>query len=194
MTEYFDKNYWQNRYENNQAGWDIGEVATPLKEYFDQLVNREMNILIPGAGNSYEAEYLHRNNFTNVSVLDLALQPLENLKQRIPDFPNKHLFQGDFFEHSHKYDLIVEQTFFCALHPTLRTAYAKKMHELLVQGGTLAGVLFNTEFEGGPPFGGNKTEYLQYFEPFFQIKCLELCYNSIKPRQNRELFVILVNK
>ena len=85
----------------------------------------------------------------------------------------------------------VEQTFFCALNPAERPAYAKKMSELLVPGGKVAGVLFDAEFEGGPPFGGNREEYSRYFVPFFKIKTLERCYNSIKPRAGRELFMIL---
>lgn len=189
-----DKSYWESRYENNQAGWDAGEITTPLKDYIDQLSNKSLKILIPGAGNSYEAEYLLHSGFINVTVIDLASNPLINIRNRVPSFPSENLIQGDFFNHRSQYDLIIEQTFFCALDPSLRPAYAKKMAEILVPGGKLAGVLFDTEFEGGPPFGGNKNEYLQYFEPFFQINTLEKCYNSIKPRENRELFMILEKK
>ena len=32
------KNYWENRYNNNETGWDIGYLSTPLKDYIDQLV------------------------------------------------------------------------------------------------------------------------------------------------------------
>jgi hypothetical protein len=189
-----DKSYWESRYENNQAAWDAGEITTPLKEYIEQLTNKNLNILIPGAGNSYEAEFLHDAGFKNVMVIDLASNPLNNIRQRIPSFPAENLIEGNFFDHNKKHDLIIEQTFFCALDPSLRPAYAKKMAEILAPGGKVAGVLFDTEFEGGPPFGGNKNEYLQYFEPFFQIKTLEKCYNSIKPRENRELFMILERK
>ena len=190
----FDKSYWESRYENNQAGWDAGEITTPLKEYFEQLTDKNLSILIPGAGNSYEAEFLHDSGFKNVMVVDLASNPLNNIRKRIPSFPSENLIEGNFFYHHNKHDLIIEQTFFCALDPTLRPAYAQKMAELLSPGGKLVGVLFEAEFEGGPPFGGNKNEYLQYFEPFFQIITLEKCYNSIKPRENRELFMILVRK
>ena len=52
------KNYWTNRYSKAKTGWDIGYPSTPLKTYFDQLENKDLRILIPGAGNAYEAEYL----------------------------------------------------------------------------------------------------------------------------------------
>ena len=87
-------------------------------------------------------------------------------------------------------DLIVEQTFFCAINPSLRKAYAKKMHELLNKKGKLVGVLFNDVLNTDkPPFGGNKEEYISYFNPYFNFKTFDVCYNSIKPRANRELFI-----
>jgi methyl halide transferase len=52
------ENYWTNRYETASTGWDLGEPSMPLKTYIDQLENTAIKILIPGAGNAYEAEYL----------------------------------------------------------------------------------------------------------------------------------------
>ena len=102
------------------------------------------------------------------------------------------VIHADFFEHSGQYDFIFEQTFFCALDPSLRERYVTKMNELLKPGGQLAGVMFNRVFEeDGPPFGGTKEEYEQRFSPFFDIKKMELCYNSILPREGNELFVRL---
>lgn len=185
-----DKDYWTNRYKENDASWDLGDVSTPLKEYFDQLTNKNVSILIPGAGNAYEAEYLFKNAFKNITVIDLSLEPLQNIKKRIPDFPESNLIVGDFFEHQQQYDLIVEQTFFCAIDPSLRKQYAEKMHQLLKDNGNLIGVLFNDELNSDkPPFGGNKEEYIAYFKPYFNFKTFDVCYNSIKPRANRELFI-----
>lgn len=193
MTKEINQNFWENRYSAEDTGWDIGYVSTPLKEYIDQLKDKSIKILIPGCGNSYEAEYLLKAGFKNVFVADYALQPLENLKKRIPEFPAGQLLHKDFFELEEKFDLIVEQTFFCALDPSLREKYAAKMPELLKSGGKLVGLLFNTTFDKeGPPFGGNKEEYLGYFKKNFFIKTMEDCYNSIPKREGRELFMILV--
>ena len=73
--------YWSNRYQTNDFSWDIGEISTPLKEYIDQLSDKNIPILIPGAGNAYEAEYLHHKGCKNVFVLDYALEPLQNFKR-----------------------------------------------------------------------------------------------------------------
>lgn len=189
--EALSKEFWDNKYQLNKTGWDIGYVSTPLKEYFKQLTNTDLAILIPGAGNSYEAEYLYNKGFKNIDVLDISNQPLENIKKRLPYFPKNQLIHQDFFNHNKQYDLIVEQTFFCALHPSLRKFYATKMYSLLKPKGKLAGLLFNFELTAdGPPFGGDLSEYLALFSSIFEINKLETCYNSIEPREGKELFFI----
>jgi SAM-dependent methyltransferase len=189
-----NKEYWENRYQNNETGWDVGKITTPLKDYIDQIENKELKILIPGAGNGYEFDYLIKKGFKNVFVIDLAEQPLENIKKRNPYFAN-HLIQGDFFELNESFDLIIEQTFFCALNPDSRTRYVSKMYELLNTNGKISGLLFDFPLtEVGPPFGGCKEEYLKSFSEKFTIKTLEKAYNSIKPRKDNELFFIFEKK
>ncbi|GAB5522299.1 MAG: methyltransferase domain-containing protein [Roseivirga sp.] len=191
--ELLNEDYWSGRYDKGQTGWDIGYVSTPLKSYIDQLEDKSVKLLIPGAGNSYEAEYLHSLGFTNVFVMDLSQAPLDNLKQRVPDFPEDHLLCGDFFDHQGQYDLLLEQTFFCALNPSLRSAYVAKAHELLKPGGKIAGLLFNIPlFDDHPPFGGHKDDYELLFRGSFEIQVMETAYNSIPARAGNELFIKLV--
>lgn len=195
MITRFDKAYWESKYNTEATGWDIGYASAPLVDYFKQLTNKELKILIPGGGNCYEAEYLFAQDFKNVFVIDIAEMPLKNLKTRFPDFPDNHLIHDDFFNHKGKYDLIVEQTFFCALDPILRKNYVEKMAELLKKKGKLAGLLFDFELSNeSPPFGGSEAEYLKLFSEKFFIKKLERCYNSIKSRAERELFFIFEKK
>lgn len=183
--------YWRERYLNKETGWDIGKVSPPIREYIDQLKTKKIDILIPGAGNAYEAEYLFKNGFKNVFVLDIAAEPLRNFKKRVPEFPDKNLLQQDFFSIQGNYDLVLEQTFFSAIPPQKRPAYVSKMDEILKPGGKLAGVLFNMDFPfEGPPYGGKSSEYRQLFSPVFKIEKFEICYNSIPPRQGNELFFI----
>jgi SAM-dependent methyltransferase len=188
-------NAWDTRYQNNDIGWDLGVISTPLKVYFDQLENKDLKILIPGGGNSYEAEYLFNNGFKNVFVVDISKSALENIKNRVPDFPVVNLILGDFFELENAFDLIIEQTFFCAIAPSLRKNYALKMQQLLKHKGKLLGLQFNVPLnKDRPPFGGNKEEYLGYFKPYFKIEKMEACYNSYGNRKGRELFVMLLKK
>lgn len=183
---------WEERYREENTGWDVGYPSDPLKEYFDQLQDKNLRILIPGCGNAHEAAYLYESGFQNIFLLDVAATPLRQFAKKHPNFPKKHLIQENFFEHQGEYDLIVEQTFFCAIPTNQRTAYAKKTAELLKANGKLVGLLFNIPLhEDHPPFGGNKTEYLDYFQPYFEIKTFEAAYNSIPPRAGNELFINL---
>src|SRR5436190_18179047 len=190
-----NSNYWENRYQNHETGWDAGEITTPIKEYIDQLEDKSIKILIPGAGNGYEFEYLIEKGFSNSYVIDFAATPLENIKNRIPGIKDEQLIHSDFFELQGQYDLIIEQSFFCALNPELRSKYVQKIKSLLKTNGKIAGLLFQFPLtEAGPPFGGSKEEYIQLFSNDFTIKTLETANNSISPRKGNELFFIFIKK
>jgi len=185
-----NKDVWNERYLNADIGWDIGCVSTPLKEYFDQLENKELKILIPGCGNAYEAEYLFQQGFKSVFLIDWAQQALDDFHNRIPEFPKEQLICADFFEHDSQYDLIIEQTFFCAINPKLRENYVLKVKSLLKEKGKFVGLLFNDKlYSNRPPFGGSRNEYKSLFEKHFKNMYLEKAYNSIAPRKGRELFI-----
>ena len=187
--------FWDNKYQSNDIGWDLGAISPPLQAYFDQLTNLELKILIPGGGNCYEAEYLYNKGFINVYVVDLSKTALDSLKTRVPDFPSSNLIVNNFFDLDMTFDLIIEQTFFCAIDPRLRSSYAKKASEILNLKGKVAGLLFDAILNTThPPFGGSKTEYLGYFKPYFDIKVMKEAYNSIKPRVGRELFFVIKKK
>jgi SAM-dependent methyltransferase len=187
-----DKNYWHNRWEQGETKWDIGYISTPLKNFFDQLTNKEQKILIPGCGSGYEGEYLWRKGFTNVYQLDISEIPLQKFHQRVPEFPKEQLLATDFFALDGPFDLVIEQTFFCALHPDLRKNYASHMFSILADGGKICGLMFNFPLtENGPPFGGSKDEYETLFSPFFKIHRMEQAEDSIEPRAGNEFFVEL---
>lgn len=197
MKDY--QRYWTQRYKENSTGWDIGFVATPLKEYADQLTDASLTILIPGAGNAYEAEYLWKQGFKNVHILDISEVPLDRFQKRNPNFPEQHIHHADFFEFHGQFDLILEQTFFCSFVPIKenRTAYVKHMSELLKAKGKLVGVWFDiplTDDVEKRPFGGDKELYLSYLTPYFKTIKFERCVNSILPRQGNELFGIFEKK
>jgi methyl halide transferase len=191
MNTNLDQAYWENRYQQQDTVWDLKQVSPPLKFYINQLKNKDLRILIPGCGNAHEAAYLLERGFTNITLIDIAPTMVDALKEQFKARPAIKVVLGDFFEHQGAYDLILEQTFFCALNPILRPPYVEKMHHLLVANGKLVGVLFQVFFEKNPPFGGSKQEYVPLFEPFFNIKTLENCENSCLKRQGSELFMIL---
>ena len=186
-----DASYWEEQYQSKTIGWDLGDVSPPIKTYIDRLENKNISILIPGCGNTYEAEYLLEKGFTDITVIDIAPTLVAILKEKFNNNSNITIVLGDFFEHVGKYDLIIEQTFFCALPPPMRQKYVWKMHQLLSEQGILAGLLFNRTFEVSPPFGGSIAEYEMLFKAAFDFLKMDLCLNSATPRVNSELFIEL---
>ena len=184
-------NFWNNKYLEKNTGWDIGGVSRPLVEYIDQLKDKSTKVLFPGAGHAYDAEYMFNAGFKNVFIVDVAQAAADAFLKRVPHFPKEQFLISDFFNLSESFDLIIEQTFYCAINPDLRDAYVQKMHEILNPNGKLVGVLFTFPLtEKGPPFGGSMEEYQNRFSKVFKIKTLEKSYNSINPRQGKEAFFI----
>ena len=187
-----DESYWTDKYKRNHIGWDAGSITTPIKEYIDQLEDKNLKILVPGCGNGHEVKYLHDQGFMNVTVVDLSAEPFITLTPQCSNWIKEAFIVGDFFDLVGSYDLIIEQTFFCALVPSLRPNYADKMHQLLAKDGKLAGVFFNIPLGiDSPPFGGSRDEYVEFFKDKFEFNVFEECYNSIKPRAGNELFINL---
>jgi SAM-dependent methyltransferase len=183
-----NQTFWDNQYLANTTGWDLGTISPPIKSYIDTLKDKNIRVLIPGCGNSYEASYLLEKGFTNITVIDIAPTLIQNLKIKFKDKYNINIVLGDFFEHQGQYDLIIEQTFFCALPPIMRKQYVSKMHQLLAEKGKIAGLLFNRTFESSPPFGGSLEEYEILFKNAFYFIKMEICKNSAAPRAGFELW------
>ncbi|HOZ86020.1 MAG TPA: methyltransferase domain-containing protein [Niabella sp.] len=183
-----DARYWNQRWKTGQTGWDMGYASPPITAYLSGYKNKEAAILIPGCGNAYEAAWMVSNGFTDITLVDIAQEAVEKLKQRFKHRTEIKIFCEDFFSHQGTYDLIVEQTFFCAQVLDRRREYVAQMASLLKADGKVAGVLFGVQFENpGPPFGGNILEYETLFDTHFSIVRLEPCTNSIPERAGTEL-------
>jgi SAM-dependent methyltransferase len=190
-----DQTYWNSRWKKEETGWDIGMPSPAITEYILQYTNNDAAILIPGCGNAHEADFLIENGFKNITLIDIAPEAVERIKKRFEGKTQVRILCEDFFKHNGEYDLIIEQTFFCAIHPSKRNEYAQKTASLLKNKGKIIGVLFDKNFEQqGPPFGGCSSEYKSIFNPYFEIKKIESCYNSIIPRKGCELFIIMIKK
>ncbi len=190
-----EKEFWENRYESQQTGWDLGQPSPPLMELMKTTHQKDAKILIPGCGSAHEAKALMNMGFNQVWLIDISEHAVEQIRKKLTEFPQKHLICEDFFHWKEgDFDIILEQTFFCAIPPVMRENYAKTMHQKLKPGGILQGVLFNREFEGGPPFGGHEADYKKIFEPYFHFILWESCPCSIPPRANSELWFQLKRK
>jgi thiopurine S-methyltransferase len=192
-----DSSFWNLRYQNNQTGWDLGEISNPIKKWFDNQENKKINILIPGAGKGHEVKYGFENGFGNIFYMDLSSCAADLFKEICPLFPKDQILTGDFFSLKKPlfFDVIIEQTFFCAIHPVLRPNYVEKTNEILKENGKIIGLLFNREFDtNGPPFGGTEKEYRGLFNSKFNFKKFENSLLSSLPRKEYEFWIELIKK
>lgn len=181
---------WNHRYLANDTPWDIGYASPAIVSFFEkQHISRSSRILIPGCGFGHEAEALLQHGYSDITLIEMAEIPIHHLEQEFGGNLNVRIIKDNFFEHRSGYDFIIEQTFFCALPPAMRTTYASHMQHSLKPDGLLVGLLFDRTFEGGPPYGGSDAEYRTLFAEYLLIEKMEVCRNSVGPRQGSELWV-----
>lgn len=183
-----DAQYWDAQWKSKATGWDLGMPSPPLVSFIDKIENKDAKILMPGCGNAYEADYLVSKGFNNITLIDISETACAILNEKFANQSAVKVLCEDFFLLNEQFDIIIEQTFFCALSPSLRQRYVWKMHSLLTEHGILAGLLFNRQFDVSPPFGGSREEYEKLFFGAFEFLNIETAANSVDPRANTELF------
>ena len=194
----YSRNDWQRHYDEKDLGWDLGQVAPPFMNLLESNVITPCKTLVPGCGRGHEVVYLAENGF-DVTAVDYSIGAVDYLRQVVQQRKlNSEILHIDFFDlnstHDGIYDLLIEQTFFCAISPNERTFYVTTVARLLKSGGMLAGLFYNTDKEGGPPFNTTEEDIIKHFSELFEIRDLARAKNSAIQRKDKEFLVILVKK
>jgi methyl halide transferase len=190
---------WQRHYDEGDLGWDLGQVAPPFVRLLESKSILPGKTLIPGCGRGHEVIYLVENGF-EVTAVDYSSGAVDHLKSTVEERKLKcKVLHMDFFgissDHNGVYDLLIEQTFFCAISPEQRSSYVSTVARVLKQGGMLAGLFYHTgEKEGGPPFNTTREDILKHFSDSFEIRELSKAEDSAEQRKDKEWLVILVKK
>ena len=152
-------------------------------------------MLVPGCGRGHEVIFLSENGFevTGIDFSEGAVTYLGNaLKER--NLKGRVLHQ-DFFslDHSHGgvYDLVLEQTFFCAISPWQRRDYVLNVSRILKPGGMLVGLFYHTDKQGGPPYNTTRENIETHFSENFEIQELDKTSLSSEQRKDKEWLGIL---
>jgi protein-L-isoaspartate O-methyltransferase len=157
---------WEDRYQNDQSGWDRKGINPVLHEWFTQMPSSGRRVLIPGCGNGYEVIELARMGF-DVTGIDIASTPVARMHRELEmEGLQAEVIQADMFEYIPEmpFDAIYEQTSLCAINPEQREAYEKKLYEWLKPGGSLCALFMQTEAEDGPPFHCDVIAMKELFE------------------------------
>ena len=189
---------WKRHYDKDDLGWDLGQVAPPFLNLFESKTIFPGKTLVPGCGRGHEVIFLAENGF-EVTAVDYSSGAVNYLKSTVQERKLKcKILHMNFFAidsaHNGVYDLLIEQTFFCAISPEQRPSYVSTVARALKQGGMLAGLFYHTGEEGGPPFNTTREDILKHFSDSFKIQQLSKSEDSAEQRKNKEWLVILVKK
>ena len=93
-----------------------------------------------------------------------------------------------------QFDIVIEHTFFCAIHPRQRNEVVQLWKKLLAHGGCVYAVLFTMQKRHAPPFGSSEWELRERFKKDFQVLMWNRWKHSIERREGKELFVYMRKK
>ncbi len=190
--------YWEEKYQNNRAGWDTGN-ANPT---FVQLIKKNYflqpcKILIVGMGKGYDAVAAAKHGYevTAIDFSESAISSAENLARQ--NNVKINFLIKDFFEldekYFHQFDAVYDYVFYCAIDISKRKKYAELVSKLLKPTGKFIVILFPVEErKGGPPFGVNILEFYENFSSYLKLEFSSRIVESIKPRKGREVLQIYV--
>ena len=189
---------WQRHYDEDDLGWDLGHVAPPFVDLLESNTIFPCKTLVPGCGRGHEVIFLAENGF-DMTAVDYSIGAVNHLNSVILDRKlNIKVLNLDFFEldstHDCLYDLLIEQTFFCAISPSQRPLYVETVSRILKKGGMIAGLFYHTGQEGGPPFNTTRQDIIKHFSGLFEIRELTQAKNSAEKRKGKEWLAILVKK
>ena len=196
--EGYARDDWQKHYDNDDLQWDLGQVAPPFIRLWEENKLPNGKAIIPGCGQGHEVLFLAGKGL-QVTGLDYAPGAVDILSRSLEEKKlQANVLHQDFFQldenHNAQYDLILEQAFFCAIHPSRRSAYVETATRILKKGGLLVALFYETGEKGGPPFNTTPSDILDHFSDDFHIETLEKTPHSVEKRKDKELLGLLRKK
>ena len=187
--------FWEEIYLADDTGWDLNG-PTPIFEHIaESLEPRRLCII--GCGRGYDAVMFAKKGF-DVTAVDFAPSAIRALKELAnQEMVDVNVVQRDIFllvpEFQGFFNYVIEQTCFCAIHPSRRKEYESLVKAILKPGGKLIGLWFPLDKqldEGGPPYGTTIDEVKSVFNIGWKVEKEGFQDLSIDPRKGREKLII----
>jgi SAM-dependent methyltransferase len=186
-----DPQYWEQRYQENTAKWDIGMAAPPLASL---LASSEApisgKIAVIGCGQGHDAILFAKHGFDTIGF-DFAPSAIafgQKLSQTMEI--SMQFLQRDIFElpkeFAASFDYAIEHTCFCAIRPEQRLDYVNMVRSILKPTGELIALFWAHNRPDGPPFGVTLEEIKDLFSDSFDTSNISQVNNSIASRNREE--------
>ncbi|MFS4459218.1 class I SAM-dependent methyltransferase [Bdellovibrio sp. HCB2-146] len=194
-AEVENETYWSKIYRTEpEPGWNLGAPAEALKDMLPRLKISRSRVLVLGCGDGHDAAFFAEAGHV-VTAVDISPLALERAKKLYGHYSNLTFVQADLFklprEFDGAFDIVFEQTCYCAINPTRRQDLVKVWNRVLTRDGFLMGVFFAMERRNGPPFGGSEWELRQRLKSAYHPVFWGRWQKSVPRRQGKEFFVYL---
>ena len=172
-----DADGWNRRYVEGTDRWTLDAPPRVIAELAAgellDLSTDPRRVLIPGAGTGADAEGWARAGH-EVVALDWAELAVEAMKARreatgLSFTPRREDIFALPDDLRGTFDVVWEQTCFCAIYPERRSEYVASMHGALREGGEVVGLFWHHSMEGGPPFDITPDEVRAQFGDRFEL-------------------------
>ncbi len=162
---------WEERYRSGHTPWDFGGVPSDFSNFLQRQTKPFGHVLVPGCGSAYEVIAFAQAGNCPIGM-DLSRTAVARARPKC-EAAGASLLVGDFFHYPFEeksFDAIYERTFLCAINPSERPAYARRVHQLLKPGGLLFGYFLYGSEPDGPPHPLAPGEEKQLLEPWFDCQ------------------------
>ena len=187
--------FWEDIYIADDTGWDLSGPTPVFQQLSSDLIIGDLCII--GCGRGYDAIMFAKKGFS-VTAVDFAPSAILALKKMASESKVEvNTLELDIFslmpKYQHSFDYVIEQTCFCAIHPSRRKEYEIMVKGILKQNGKLVGLWFPLDKninEGGPPYGTSINEVKLVFNKGWKVVTEKFSKHSISPRKDREKLII----
>jgi SAM-dependent methyltransferase len=186
-----ERQYWEQRYQENTAKWDIGMAAPPLASL---LASSEAPIAgktaVIGCGQGHDAILFAKHGFDTIgfdfapSAIALG-QKLSKTMEISMQFLQRDIFEFPQ-EFPNSFDYAIEHTCFCAIRPEQRPDYVNMVRSILKPTGEFIALFWAHNRPDGPPFGVTLEEIKDLFSASFDTSDISPVNNSIASRNREE--------
>lgn len=187
-----NKDYWHNRWEENNLGFNQSQPNPGMVRYFERLdLEPGGRVFVPLCGKSIDMLWLLQQGY---QVIACELDPiaceaffqenqLEYTTKQLENFTvfsgnNITLFQGDFFQLNKKLlgaiDAIYDRAALVALPESMRIDYSKNIIELSETNTQMLLITmgYDQHTMAGPPFSVIPEEVKKLYQKNFEIEIL----------------------
>ncbi len=187
----FDKNYWENRYLENDIPWDTGTHHRELPAIIKSFGLKGKYGYVPGCGYGYDAAFLAQQG-AEIWASDISLTAIERARAVAEKYSGPvTLIHDDMINPGEKYtgffDFVFEYTTICSVSPEIRSDFITGMSRLLKDNGLYITILFPLSgITENPPYPVENIEFKNLAAPHFKLIYFQKAIDSIKPRAGRE--------